>query len=268
MSACKRCGLPEGCGIGLCEADCDEPHNPGEGTIACRDREIAKLRADLAAKAELAPERQGVTALADKWLKQAAQMRLEGGDYRAFEELEACADELMALPVPAPSAGESMAAWVPEAGERVAYAPNTVELGTVVRTLHIAYVDWDEGHRGSHEVCVLKPARPHPRASGQPAGAEVSEPSQALAFVRPELDQGPILAVTGAFFDEVHAAGWDISDHNIATPTTPGLQIFEGWVDVGPGDDPDVRWEGGWRPLSHWELCRLRFGMTPFQEKP
>jgi hypothetical protein len=55
-------------------------------------------------------------------------------------------------PEPAKASG-----WVPEPGERVAYGPNTQEHGKVARVLTIAYVDWDEGHLGSHETCVLQP---------------------------------------------------------------------------------------------------------------
>ncbi len=43
------------------------------------------------------------TELAELWRKTAAQLRLEGSDYHYFETLEECADELDALPVPAPS---------------------------------------------------------------------------------------------------------------------------------------------------------------------
>jgi hypothetical protein len=55
---------------------------------------------------------------------------------------------------------ESLAGWVPKDGERVAYKPNQDELGTVTRVLRVAYVDWDEGHSGSHEISVLVPSPP------------------------------------------------------------------------------------------------------------
>jgi hypothetical protein len=67
----------------------------------------------------------------------------------------------------APSApgAESMAGWVPKDGERVAYKPNQAELGTVTRVLRVAYVDWDEGHSGSHEVSVLVPLPSPPKVT-------------------------------------------------------------------------------------------------------
>jgi hypothetical protein len=87
-------------------------------------------------------------------------------------------------------------------------------------------------------------------------------PCSLVAFVRPELDSGPILTADGQFREEASASGWDISDHNITTPTEMGLQIFEGWLEVGHGPDPDVSLVGSWRRLDHWEMCRMRFGMT------
>lgn len=88
------------------------------------------------------------------------------------------------------------------------------------------------------------------------------EPSSLVAFVRPELDSGPILTADGEFLEEVRVSGWDISDHNMPLPTTMGLQIFEGWVEVGHEPDPDVSIVGSWRQLTHWEMCRMRFGLT------
>ena len=80
-------------------------------------------------------------------------------------------------------------------------------------------------------------------------------PGRLLVFVRPELDSGEILYVSGEeFLNEVHNAGWDISDHNFPTPTQKGLQIFEGWIQVGPGEDPDVAIVGEFRKLTHWEM--------------
>lgn len=94
-------------------------------------------------------------------------------------------------------------------------------------------------------------------------------PSRLLAFVRPELDCGPILAADGEFIEECRAIGaWDISDNNMTTPTAWGLQVYEGWLERAAGDDGDVTFVGAWRQLTHWEMCRVRFGMSPFVEEP
>jgi hypothetical protein len=88
-------------------------------------------------------------------------------------------------------------------------------------------------------------------------------PSSLVAFVRPELDLGPILSADGEFLEEVREAGsWDIGDHNMPLPTEMGLQVFEGWREVSPGPDPDISFVGSWRRLTHWEICRMRFGLT------
>jgi len=70
------------------------------------------------------------------------------------------------------------------------------------------------------------------------------------------------------FADEVEMAGYDIEDHCFPPPDPPmsGLLIFEGWVQVGPGLEPDITIDGLWRPLTHWEMCRVRFGRTPWEE--
>jgi hypothetical protein len=90
------------------------------------------------------------------------------------------------------------------------------------------------------------------------------KPGRLIAFVRPEMDHGPILSVDGAFFDEVHDRGWDISDHDMPSGDQWGLLVFEGWVEHTSGPDPDVVLVGEWRPLTHWEMCRLRCRMSVF----
>jgi hypothetical protein len=89
-------------------------------------------------------------------------------------------------------------------------------------------------------------------------------PSTLVAFVRPELDAGPILTADGEFLDELRSGcgGWDIGDYNMTMPTRPGLQIYEGWREVTAGPDEDVHLVGDWRQLTHWEMCRMRFGLT------
>ena len=91
------------------------------------------------------------------------------------------------------------------------------------------------------------------------------EPLRLVAFVRPELDQGPILAAEGHFSVLLREIGsWDICDLDMMMPNRMGLLVFEGWAERSPTDDTDIRWVGAWREMTHWELCRLRFGMTPF----
>lgn len=73
----------------------------------------------------------------------------------------------------------SVEAWAPTAGERVAYKPNQSELGTVSRVLRVVYVDWDEGHRGSHEPSVLVPC---PGQAKPQASTEQASPSPAVGM--------------------------------------------------------------------------------------
>lgn len=93
-------------------------------------------------------------------------------------------------------------------------------------------------------------------------------PSRLMAYVHACGDEGPILSAVGAFVDELKNAGYDVSDHDMPKPDVGhvGLLVFEGWVDVGPGDDPDVSLVGSWRRLTHWEMCRVTFGLSPFAE--
>ena len=91
-----------------------------------------------------------------------------------------------------------------------------------------------------------------------------------LAFVRPEGDQGPILVADGAYAGEIRAGGWDISDHDMPVPTSAlrGLLVFEGLVESTRGPDPDVSLVGEWRHLTHWEMCRVVAGFSPWSDAP
>lgn len=92
-------------------------------------------------------------------------------------------------------------------------------------------------------------------------------PSRLIVFATGNQDQGPILLAEGCFTEEVAVAGSDISDHELPRPDGPGLWVFEGWVNIGPGTDPDVFLDGEWRRLTHWEMCRMRHGMAPWDEQ-
>ena len=85
-----------------------------------------------------------------------------------------------------------------------------------------------------------------------------------LVFVRPELDNGPILIHSGCFSEEVWERGWDISDHEMPCATRMGLYIFEGFISYSPGPEPDIYFSGEYRDLTHWEMCRLRIGLIPW----
>lgn len=89
-------------------------------------------------------------------------------------------------------------------------------------------------------------------------------PGRLIAFARASLDQGPILLAEEPFDEEIRQAGWDISDHELPKPPESGLWLFEGWIEVGPDIDPDIFFVGDWRRLTHWEMCRLRSGMVPW----
>ena len=100
------------------------------------------------------------------------------------------------------------------------------------------------------------------------SAAQYSGPSRLLAFAKGTPPSwGPILLADGEFSEEVAVGGPDISDHEMPRPAEPGLQVFEGWVEVGPGEDPDVEIVGEWRRLDHFELCRLRYGLWPWPER-
>jgi hypothetical protein len=94
---------------------------------------------------------------------------------------------------------------------------------------------------------------------------QAAEPLRLLAFVRPELDQGPVLYAEGAWSVFLRELGsWDIGDMNMPMPPHGGLMVFEGWHETVTTDPTEVSFVGAWREMTHWELCRARFGMTPF----
>jgi hypothetical protein len=69
------------------------------------------------------------------------------------------------------------------------------------------------------------------------------DPGRLVAFVHDNLDSGLIVYAEGAtLLDELRSSGWDISGHNLPTPDS-------------------------WRLLTHWEMCRVRFGLTPWDEQ-
>lgn len=87
---------------------------------------------------------------------------------------------------------------------------------------------------------------------------------QLVAFVRANEAQGQILGATGSFASELEHSGRDIADHEMAMPMVTGLALFSGWLDHSGGEDPDIVLEGDWRLLTHWETCRLRHGLFPW----
>lgn len=92
-----------------------------------------------------------------------------------------------------------------------------------------------------------------------------SKLGQLLAWVGKDLDNGPILAASGSFDVEVESGGGhDIADHDMPCAPSAGLLLFEGWISVGATPDPDVFFEGQWRSLTHWEMCRLMVGELPW----
>jgi hypothetical protein len=94
---------------------------------------------------------------------------------------------------------------------------------------------------------------------------EATEPLRLLAFVRPELHEGPVLYAEGAWSVLLRERGsWDIGDLNMPMPPHGGLMVFEGWHETSSPDPTEVSFVGDWREMTHWELCRTRFGMTPF----
>lgn len=78
----------------------------------------------------------------------------------------------------------------------------------------------------------------------------------------PRCAEGEILEHDGdSFSAELEAVGsTNIGDHSLPKPPRAGLLAFEGWVELGPGQDPDPWFVGEWRELTHWEMCQLRCG--------
>ena len=92
------------------------------------------------------------------------------------------------------------------------------------------------------------------------------EVGRMLIFVRPELDNGPILIHDGCFSEQVLKGGWDISRHEMPCADIPGLQIFEGFVSYDSGEDRNIYLSGMYRQLTHYEMCRLRMGLIPWSD--
>ncbi len=94
---------------------------------------------------------------------------------------------------------------------------------------------------------------------------------RALVFFSPELHrEGWILDATGALLEECRHNSFGLEDHNTPRVGRPayGLAIFEGFLHVDRSEDPDVYWKGEWRPLTHWELVRVRSGQPPWEQTP
>lgn len=95
-------------------------------------------------------------------------------------------------------------------------------------------------------------------------------PSRMLVWVTAHGRHGPegtVLSAEGQFRDETMSSGSALEDHEFeasADPSLTGLLVFEGWVEVGRGEDPDVKLCGWLRRVETWELCRLRFGEDIF----
>lgn len=90
-----------------------------------------------------------------------------------------------------------------------------------------------------------------------------------VAFITPEKDRGPVLiaddslkAVFEAFDD--YNVFLQIREHGMSPANREGLLVWEGHVEQLSEEPEDILWEGTWRPMTHWELYRLRFGLTPF----
>ena len=94
----------------------------------------------------------------------------------------------------------------------------------------------------------------------------LSKAGRILVYVREPGDCGAVLAHEGSFSREVEDSGaMDIVDlPEMPRPPRTGLLAFEGWVHIGSGPDPDVRFCGQWRELTFWEICQLRCGDNPF----
>lgn len=93
-------------------------------------------------------------------------------------------------------------------------------------------------------------------------------PGRMLAFVRNtgvNLLEGWVLYWEPPFEGEVSDSRY-LEDHDF--PQTPehgeGLFLFEGYVHVTPGPEPDVEFEGAWRRLTHWEMLQVQAGFPPW----
>lgn len=88
-----------------------------------------------------------------------------------------------------------------------------------------------------------------------------------LVYVHHDGYTGPILEASGVFVEDVLNFGRDISDHDMPNANNEGLLIFEGFIEHTAGPDPDLFFCGEWRNLTHWEMCRVRVGLSPWDEK-
>lgn len=85
--------------------------------------------------------------------------------------------------------------------------------------------------------------------------------------------EGPILYAEPPLEQEIEKwnGATDIGDLNFEeTPAQSGildgLVVWEGWIEWSAGDaaDSEPEMHGGWRKLSHWEMCRVREGLPPW----
>lgn len=97
---------------------------------------------------------------------------------------------------------------------------------------------------------------------------ESKGPLRLVACIRDTTSKSPILFAEGEWVEllerlEVN----DVEDLNIPKPTYTGIHVFEGWHTVAPHDFTDVAFEGNWRLIDHWEMCRIRYGNNPFRDR-
>jgi len=81
--------------------------------------------------------------------------------------------------------------------------------------------------------------------------------------------EGPVLWASDNFNRELEMGGFDLESHDFPPSDfgTCGLLVFEGWMEYGPGPEPDVYFRGDWRRLTFSEMIRLRCGQDPWPEK-
>lgn len=92
-----------------------------------------------------------------------------------------------------------------------------------------------------------------------------TEPARLLAFIeKTDPLEGPILAWEEGFDAEIATGGRLLEDHVFDHTKALGLSLFEGYVEVGTGPDPDVHFRGQWRQLTHWEMLQVRSGGAPW----
>lgn len=92
------------------------------------------------------------------------------------------------------------------------------------------------------------------------------ETGRLLAFVRDAAKkpiEGWILYWEPPFKDEV-SDSVHLEDHDFPNSNLEGLLLFEGYVYVTPGPEPDVEFHGAWRQLTHWEMLLVQQGLAPW----